>query len=174
MAGLVIRPAETPDLPAIVDIQNALMDTTYEWTETPHTLEEWTARLAEKAERDEPVLVVDDGGTVVGWTTYGDFRDATRWPGYRFTVEHTILLADSHRGRGLGRLMLESLMDTARRQGKRVMVAAIDSSNEGSLAFHARMGFIEVARMPGVGDKWGQRLDLVLMQRDLLDPLVDP
>lgn len=105
-----------------------------------------------------------------GWTSYGDFRDTSRWPGYRFTVEHTILLAEGYWGRGLGRRLLESLMAIAVQQGKRVMVAGIDSSNEASVAFHARLGFTEVARMPGVGDKWGRRLDLVLMQRDLVDP----
>lgn len=145
------------------------MDTTYEWTEIPHTHEEWTTRLVDKARRSEPVLVLDDGGSLAGWASYGDFRDSARWPGYRFTVEHTILLAERYWDRGLGRRLLESLMATAVHQGKRVMVAGIDSSNEASIAFHTRLGFTEVARMPGVGDKWGRRLDLVLMQRDLLD-----
>jgi L-amino acid N-acyltransferase YncA len=48
-----------------------------------------------------------------------------------------------------------------------VMIAAVDSGNERSLTFHARVGFREVGRLPGVGDKWGQRLDLVLLQREL-------
>jgi phosphinothricin acetyltransferase len=64
-----------------------------------------------------------------------------------------------------------ALVETARRAGKRVMVAAIDAGNVGSIAFHARLGFVEVGRMPGVGDKWGQRLSLVLMQLDLSRPL---
>lgn len=153
-----------------MEIHNALIKTTtYEWTEVAHTLAEWTGRLAEKAERKEPVLVLEDSGTVLGWASYGDFRDATRWPGYRFSVEHTIHLAESHWGRGLGRRLLESLMAMAIEAGKRVMVAGIDSSNEASVGFHARLGFAEVGRMPGVGDKWGRRLDLVLMQRDLVD-----
>jgi L-amino acid N-acyltransferase YncA len=59
------------------------------------------------------------------------------------------------------------LADQARRSGKRVLVAGIDATNTGSIDFHARLGFREVARMPGVGEKWGQRLDLVLMQLDL-------
>jgi phosphinothricin acetyltransferase len=48
-----------------------------------------------------------------------------------------------------------------------VIVAAIDSSNTGSIAFHERLGFVVVARMPGVGEKWGRRLSLVLMQLEL-------
>ena len=46
--------------------------------------------------------------------------------------------------------------------------ARIDSENVGSIRFHERCGFFEVARMPELGTKFGRRLDLVLMQR-LLD-----
>lgn len=49
------------------------------------------------------------------------------------------------------------------------MVAAIDSANLRSIGFHERLGFIEVARMPEIGEKFGQWLDLVLMQRVLSD-----
>ncbi len=73
----------------------------------------------------------------------------------------------SHWGRGIGRSLLSELAACARRAGKRVLVAGIDAANARSITFHARMGFVEVARMPGVGEKWGQRLDLVLMQLDL-------
>ena len=49
------------------------------------------------------------------------------------------------------------------------MVAGIDSENVGSIRFHERLGFFEVARMPEIGEKFGRRLDLVLMQRMLAD-----
>ncbi|MCU1351596.1 MAG: family N-acetyltransferase [Acidimicrobiales bacterium] len=165
---VVIRAAVASDLPSIARIYNALLEsTTYEWTETRHTVEELGRWLEEQHAGGCPVVVADDGDEVVGWGTYGDFRDATRWPGYRFTVEHSIHVAQSHWGRGVGRALVVHLGEHARREGKRVMVAGIDASNRRSIAFHAKLGFEEVARMPGVGDKWGQRLDLVLMQRDL-------
>jgi phosphinothricin acetyltransferase len=49
------------------------------------------------------------------------------------------------------------------------MIGAIDGANRGSIAFHAVLGFVEVARMPETGWKFGRWLDLVLMQR-VLDP----
>ena len=45
------------------------------------------------------------------------------------------------------------------------MVAAIDGDNHESIAFHERLGFVVVARMPEVGTKFGRWLELVLMQR---------
>jgi phosphinothricin acetyltransferase len=82
-------------------------------------------------------------------------------------VEHSIHVAESHWGRGIGRMLLTELEAHARAEGRRVMVAATDSSNVASIEFHKRLGYVEVARMPGVGDKWGQRLTLVLLQHDL-------
>ena len=47
------------------------------------------------------------------------------------------------------------------------MVGAIDAENEASIGFHERLGFVETARMPQVGCKFGRWLDLVLMQRTI-------
>jgi L-amino acid N-acyltransferase len=163
-----IRPARPGDVGALTALANALLwSTTNEWTDTPYSVDDRARWLRDQGEAGNPVLVADDGGAVVGWASYGDFRDTNRWPGYRCTAEHTIHVAEDQWGRGIGRLLLSELADRAQRSGKRVLVAGIDSANAGSIAFHARMGFVEVARMPGVGEKGGRRLDLVLMQLDL-------
>jgi phosphinothricin acetyltransferase len=47
------------------------------------------------------------------------------------------------------------------------MIGAIDGSNDASVLFHERLGFRVVGRLPEVGFKFGRRLDLVLVQRDL-------
>ena len=167
-----VRPAEDDDVPALNDIANALLgSTTYEWTERPHTDDERRRWLADQRARGHPVLVAeDDDGEVVGFAAYGDFRDSGRREGYRIVVEHTVHVRQGSWGQGVARSLMDALEDHARRAGKRVVVAAIDGTNEDSMAFHARLGFAEVARMPGVGEKWGRRLDLVLMQRDLDEP----
>lgn len=166
-----VRPAAEADLEAVTEIYNALMaTTTYEWTETPHTVTERQGWLEAQRRRGYPALVAVDAQQVVGWATYDDFRDNSRWPGYRFVVEHSIHVAESHWRRGAGRALMTALVDHARTGGKRVMVAAIDGSNVGSVDFHAGLGFREVGRLPGIGEKLGRRLDLVLMQLDLVEP----
>jgi phosphinothricin acetyltransferase len=60
---------------------------------------------------------------------------------------------------------METLVERARAAGVHVLVAAVDAENEASLRFHERLGFVEVARMPEVGQKFGRWLDLVLLQR---------
>jgi L-amino acid N-acyltransferase YncA len=163
-----VRPALRSDLPAILKLYNAIADTTWEYTEEPHTLEERTQWFDERTRNGWPVLTAVVNDEVIGVATYGEFRDNRRWPGYRFTVEHTIHVASSHHRRGVGRALVEGLIRCGQKAGIRVMIAGIDSTNQNSIAFHANLGFVETAHMPGVGEKWGRRLDLVLMQYEVV------
>jgi phosphinothricin acetyltransferase len=168
MGELVIRDATRADLPVLRDLYNAFIPTTTgAWTEAVQTLAEREAWFARQCERGHPVLVAADGDAVVGFTAYDDFRGEGKWPGYRYTAEHTIHVLESAWGRGIGRRLLEALMERARARDIHVLVAAIDGANLESIAFHSRLGFVEVARMPEVGWKFDQWLDLVLMQRIL-------
>lgn len=163
-----VRDATAADVPAILGLYNALIPTTtVAWTEELETLDGVEAWFAAKADRAHPVLVaVDDAsGEVVGYCTYGDFRDVRRWPGYRFTVEHTVHVRGDHHGTGVGRALVEALLERARAAGLHTVVAAVDGANEGSVRFHERLGFEVVARMPELGFKHGRWLDLVLLQR---------
>ena len=96
-----------------------------------------------------------------------EFRNVAKWPGYRLTIEHTIHVREDHWGSGVGRQLMETLMQRARDMGKHVIVAAVSGENEGSIRFHERLGFVEVARMPEVGIKFDRWLELVLLQRTL-------
>jgi phosphinothricin acetyltransferase len=62
---------------------------------------------------------------------------------------------------------MEALCDHATAAGKHSMFAGCSAENAGAVAFHARMGFAEVARLPEVGFKFGRWIDLVLLQKRL-------
>ena len=171
--SLIIRACGDADGPATVELFNQLLPTTtVAWTDVFMTAEENAASVANHGELGFPVLVAVEAGEdgheiVVGVASYGYFRNTRRFEGYRFTVEHSIHVAGDRRGDGIGRLLLEALMDRARAAGVHVMVGAIDAENLDSIRFHERMGFAEVARMPETGFKFGRWLDLVLVQRIL-------
>ena len=158
---------------AVTDIYNALIPTTtVAWTESLQTYAEGIEWHGSQRLAGFPILVAVEGDgaveeTVVGVASYGYFRNTPRFEGYRFSVEHSIHVRGDRRGAGIGRVLLEALMDAARTAGVHVMVGAIDADNEDSLRFHERMGFVEVARMPETGFKFGRWLDLVLEQRIL-------
>jgi len=165
-----VRDATDADLAAIKDLYNALIDTTtVAWTEERQTLRQRRAWFARQQRDGYPVLVAEHAGEILGFTAYGSFRGSGKWPGYRLTVEHTIHVAEEHWGTGIGRALLEELMDRAQSNGIHVMVGAVDAENTDSIRFHERLGFTEVARMPEVGRKFDRWLDLVLLQRILDD-----
>jgi phosphinothricin acetyltransferase len=64
---------------------------------------------------------------------------------------------------------MEALIDEARHGGKHTMAAAVDGANEASIRFHERLGFVEVARMPEIGAKFGRWQDLIILQLRLDD-----
>lgn len=163
---ITIRDATDDDLEAILALHNRLIpiDATA-WTERLETIDERREWFAHKQHSRWPVLVAEVDDHVVGFATYGEFRDNATWEGYRFTAELTIHVAPDHHGTGVGRLLMETLIERARAAGLHTLVAAVDGANEGSIRFHERLGFVETGRMPEVGYKFGRWLDLVLLQR---------
>jgi L-amino acid N-acyltransferase YncA len=163
----MVRAASEADLPGILAIYNDVIATsTAVYASAPATLEErrawWSARCAQGF----PVLVaVDDG--VLGFASFGEWRGA--WPGYRYTVEHSVHVRHDVRARGIGRALVETLFPLALELKKHVMIGGIDAANDGSIRFHERLGFEPVACFREVGHKFGRWLDLIFMQR-FLDP----
>ena len=162
---LVIRDASMDDVPAILAIYNDVVATsTAIYRDEPATLEDRRAWLAARHADGHPVLVATDADEVVGCAAFGTFRP---WPGYRFTVEHSVHVRADHRGQGVGGALMRPLIARAAAMGMHVMIAGIDADNGGSIRFHERLGFTQAAHLRQVGFKFGRWLDLVLMQRIL-------
>lgn len=135
----------------------------YEWSPPDEAVmaERW------RAVRDAglPHRVASAGGRVVGFAYADRFRARE---GYRWTVEDSVYVALGAQGRGIGRRLLEDLVERCTALGYRQMIAVIgDASNTASIALHERLGFRLAARFPGVGFKHGRWLENVQMQRAL-------
>jgi L-amino acid N-acyltransferase len=158
-----IRDAGESDLPGLLAIYNDVIATsTAIYADLPVTLENraewWRARVA----LGYPVLVAVDDTGVLGFSTFGDFR---AWPGYRFTVEHSVHVRSDCRGHGVGRQLVQALFPRAVALGKHVMIAGIDAANDASIRFHERLGFEKAGHLREVGHKFDRWLDLVFLQR---------
>lgn len=159
---MTVRQARPDDAALIAAITNSIIrDTLVTFT----TEERSTEAIAKDIRARGPsYLVAEDQGMVLGFATYGMFRSG---PGYANTREHSIQLAEGARGKGTGRALMTELEAVARADGVHVLVAGISSANPPAIAFHEAVGFQRVGLMPEVGFKWGQWLDLVLMQKIL-------
>ncbi|MBV2360487.1 GNAT family N-acetyltransferase [Thalassococcus sp. CAU 1522] len=157
-----IRPARPADAAAIAAMTNPVIaDTTITFTTLFKTNEGIAADIAA---RGRAFQVAERQGRVIGYATYFPFRNG---PGYARTKEHTIVLADEARGQGTGRALMAALEAAARDDGVHSLWAGVSGENPSGVAFHAAIGFAQVARLPEVGFKFGRWIDLVLMQKIL-------
>ena len=170
--SIEIDDATEADLPAILAINNlAVAETTASWNHAPAELDSRKTWFAEKLAKAQPVLVARQGGEVVGYAYYGPYRPSD---GYLHTVENSIYVRHDMHGQGIGYRLMVELIERTRAEGYHVMVAGIGGENTGSIALHAKLGFVELGRMPQVGAKFGRWMDLVLMQLMLNEDLKPP
>jgi len=160
-----VEDAREGDLEGLVAIYNDVLATsTAIFSYVPATLEERIEWWRARASQGYPVLVARDARGVLGYASFGDFR---AWPGYRFTVEHSVHVRADGRGRGIGTVLVTELIGRAAALGKHVMIGGVDADNTASIRFHERLGFEQAGRLREVGYKFERWLDLVFLQRRL-------
>jgi L-amino acid N-acyltransferase YncA len=161
-----VRPATPADLAAVAAILAFYVtNTVATFEEDPPGVPQWQQRLDDLVERKLPFVVSETGGTIAGYAYASPWRPK---PAYRHTVEDSVYLAPGQRGRGLGRLLLESLLAGCADAGVQQVIAVIaDSGEPASVALHRACGFTDAGRLSRVGYKHGRWIDTVLMQREL-------
>lgn len=154
------------DLPAITAIYaDEVLHGTATFELVPPDEAEMASRLAGVRALDLPWLTAELDGAVVGYAYLSPFRLR---PAYRYCVELSVYLAPEARGRGIGRALMQALIDRARVMGLRHLVGAIgDSANTASIALHKAAGFREAGVWRETGWKFERWIDVVLMQLDL-------
>lgn len=164
--GLLVRPADTDDIPAIQAIYaHHVLHGLASFEEQPPDRTEMERRHRDVVARGLPWLIAEHGDRVLGYAYAGPYR--TR-PAYRHTLEDSVYVAPDATGQGVGKTLLADLVGRCTALGYRQMVAVIgDSGNVASIRLHERMGFRHVGELRAVGFKFGRWVDSVLMQRPL-------
>ena len=172
-ADATLRAATLDDAPALAAIYaQHVLHGTASFELTPPTPDEMRQRMDALLRGGYPFVAACRDGAVVGYAYAGPYRPR---PAYRYTVEDSIYLAPHVQRQGIGSALLDRLVDLCAARGDRQMIAAIgDSANTGSIAVHARAGFVEIGRLDKVGRKFERWLDVVFMQRALGDGAATP
>jgi phosphinothricin acetyltransferase len=166
MSSLSIRPARLADIPAITRIYAHSVETgtaSFE-LEAPDEAE-MSRRMQALLDGGFPYVVADIDGALAGYAYAGPYRPRKA---YRFSVEDSIYIDPTAQRRGIGRALLQRLIEECERRGFRQMIAVIgDSAQTPSIELHRAAGFRLIGNIENVGYKFDRWLDSVLMQRPL-------
>jgi phosphinothricin acetyltransferase len=165
--SLTVREAEDRDLRAILDIYNdAVLTGTATFDVVPRSMaghRVWYQQF----QHPYVLLVATLGEDVVGWGCLHAFGGK---PGYRFSTENSVYVRPDHWRRGIGRALLQALLQRATTNRFRTVIARITGDNPASVRLHQQLGFDHVGREREVGHKFGRWLDVVIMQKMLSGP----
>jgi phosphinothricin acetyltransferase len=173
VVSLPVRPAADADLPAITAIYaEAVANGTASFELDPPGEDEMRRRREALLVGGFPYLVAEADGSVVGYAHAGPYRPRAA---YRSTVEDSVYVAPCARGRGVGRALLQTLIEDCEGRDFRLMVAVIgDEASTGSIRLHRALGFGLVGTFTGIGYKHGRWLACILMQRALGPGVLTP
>ncbi|AET63864.1 GNAT family N-acetyltransferase [Methanothrix harundinacea] len=161
---LELEPISSEDREEIVEIFNFYVDNSFAAFPEDRVPGKFFDLLME-ASRGYPAFVARGArGQVLG---FGLLRSHHPMPAFSRTAEITIFVHPESRGMGIGRSLALRLIDEAKGRGITSILAGISSRNDGSIAFHRRLGFRERGRFKAIGRKWGEDFDVVWMQRTL-------
>lgn len=165
---IAIRTATEKDLPQLLEIYNdIILNTTAVYHYKPHTIEMRKEWFELKKQQGFPVFVAEDNKQIVGFSTISPFR---AWAAYKYSAENSVYVASDQRGKGIGKQLLLPLIEASEKLNMHTIIAAIDATNEASIALHEHFGFQEVGYFKQVGYKFGKWLDLKFLQLILTTP----
>ncbi|MCK6259170.1 N-acetyltransferase family protein [Fictibacillus sp. KIGAM418] len=161
---LYIREALLRDLPAILDIYNdAIKTLTATFDLEEQTLDERKAWF-EKYGGDFPLVVAKLDGKVAGYSCLSPFRDKAA---YSRTTELSLYIASEFRGKGVGKALMEDILQRAADAGYHTVIGGITGGNEASVKLHEKFGFEFVGCFKEVGYKFDEWQDVHFYQRML-------
>ena len=165
------RLVERDDAAALMNIVNPeVIETSVSFDLVPRSLEEQREWIAEHQATHVCLVALGDdevgevgsrGERIVGFASVSPFRER---PAYATTVENSVYVHRAARGRGVGELLLNDLIATAKRSGFHSIIARIVGENAGSIRLHEKCGFTLVGTEIEVGRKHGRWLDVVEYQ----------
>ena len=158
-----VRLARRTDGDAIRSIYNAeVTGSTATFDLVPRSVDEQMAWLAEHRGPYPAIVAVDEAETVLGFGSLSEYKNR---PSYATTVEDSVYVGAAHRGNGVGRLLLDELVELATRHGFHSVIARIGGDNASSIALHQACAFTLVGVEQEVGRKFNRWLDVTVLQR---------
>ena len=162
---VAIRLARVADAEAIRTIYNhEVMHTTATFDLVPRSLADQEAWITARSGAFAAIVAVETNGAAEEVVGFGSLSPYKERAAYRTSVEDSVYVRRDRGGRGIGRQIVEALLDIAEQSGFHAVFARIEASGTASRALHARCGFTLVGIERETGRKFHRWLDVALMQ----------
>ncbi|UCH72291.1 MAG: N-acetyltransferase [Thermoplasmatales archaeon] len=162
MKLLEIRAALVDDLEKITEIYNeAILKTVATFDTNQKTIKEQKNWFMDHGAKN-PILVAERNGDVVGFAALSKWSDRCA---YSDTAEISFYVLKKYQGMGIGRKLIEEILQAGKKADIHVIVARITEGNNKSVHLHKSVGFEHIGIMKEVGVKFGKHLDVYLMQK---------
>ncbi len=159
---IILSPIKTDDRTEVMDIFNYYIENSFAAYPDHRLPYEFFDRLLKMSRGYPTVTARTDDGIIAG---FGLLRPYNPMPAFFQTAEITYFLKPGYTGMGIGKLLLEYLLEKGKHQGINAVLANISSLNEGSIRFHLNNGFSECGRFREVGRKNGRTFDVLYFQK---------
>ncbi|OEH93059.1 GNAT family N-acetyltransferase [Bacillus solimangrovi] len=107
-------------------------------------------------------IVARSEGNVVGWAALSPVSSRCVYGG---VAEVSVYVSGSHMGKGIGNVLLSSLIEISEQNGYWTLQSGIFPENKGSIHLHIKNGFREVGRRERIGKMDGMWRDTILFER---------
>jgi phosphinothricin acetyltransferase len=160
--SVIVRRAAPLDAEAICEIYNQGIEDRVATLETElRTPAERLQWLSARGPR-HPVIVAEVGGRVAGWGSLNSFNPR---PAYDHVSDFSVYVERQWRGKGVGRRLLDRLIELACEAGYHKMVLATFPFNSSGVALYERLGFRRVGTYREQGLLDGKWVDVTIMER---------
>jgi L-amino acid N-acyltransferase YncA len=163
----MMRIVNESDAAKIVEIYRPYVETTaISFEEVPPSIEEMSKKII-KVSSTFPWIVYEEGGVVLGYAYATRYRERAA---YRWSLEDSVYLRQDVTGRGLGMLLLETLIELLRELGYMKVYGVITPPNPASVGLHKKLGFTPLCRFADTAYKLGSWQAIDWMELSLRDP----
>lgn len=157
-----IRTATLNDINAITDIYNeAIINTNATFDTEIKSVEnriEWFKSHGEQ----QPIIVATEKDSIIGWASLSHWSDKSA---YDSTAEISVYVHHEHRGKGIGKRLVEIITLEGETVGLHCILARITSGNDSSMHIHYMHGYELIGTMKEIGFKFNQYHDVFMLQK---------
>lgn len=153
----MIRTAKIEDAAGIADIYNYYIGNTDITFETNPILATEMHNRIQSVSARYPFLVYEESDRILGYCYASVWK---KREAYRHTVESTIYTDRAYHGKGIGTMLMETLVKELKKMPVHAVIACITIPNPQSVNLHEKFGFRQVSEFKEVGYKFGRWIDI--------------